>query len=79
MVSASPAPQSDLFGTILRIDVGGDDFPANPNRNYAIPATNPFVGVTGDDEIWAFGLREPWRGIKLARARGVGFQLVFAF
>src|SRR5690606_35516870 len=30
-------------------------------RNYAIPPDNPFVGVTGDDEIWAYGLRNPFR------------------
>lgn len=51
----------NLLGKILRIDVDGDDFPADPQRNYAIPAGNPFVGVTGDDEIWAYGLRNPWR------------------
>lgn len=50
-----------LLGKILRIDVNGDSFPADPNRNYAIPA-NPFAGVTaGEDEIWHFGLRNPWR------------------
>jgi len=52
-----------LLGKILRIDVDGDDFPADPDRNYAVPADNPFVGddpVTGgDDEIWAYGLRNP--------------------
>jgi hypothetical protein len=41
--------------------VRSDDFPADPARNYAIPSTNPFVGVAGDDEIWAYGLRNPWR------------------
>lgn len=51
----------NLLGKILRIDINGDDFPADPLRNYAIPPTNPFVGVTGDDEIWAYGLRNPWR------------------
>jgi glucose/arabinose dehydrogenase len=51
----------NLLGKILRIDVDADDFPADPNRNYAIPAGNPFVGVTGDDEIWVYGLRNPWR------------------
>lgn len=50
-----------LLGKILRIDVDGDDFPGDDSRNYAIPPTNPFVGVTGDDEIWAYGLRNPWR------------------
>lgn len=51
----------NLLGKILRIDVDGDDFPGNPNANYAIPADNPFVGVVGDDEIWSYGLRNPWR------------------
>jgi glucose/arabinose dehydrogenase len=51
----------NLLGKMLRIDVDGDDFPADPNRNYAVPAGNPFVGATGDDEIWSFGLRNPWR------------------
>lgn len=52
---------NQLLGKMLRIDVDGDDFPGDPNRNYAIPADNPFVGVTGDDEIWAYGLRNAWR------------------
>ena len=51
----------NLLGKILRIDVDGDDFPADSARNYAIPPDNPFVGQTGDDEIWAYGLRNPWR------------------
>ncbi len=49
------------LGKVLRVDVGGDDFAADTLRNYAIPPTNPFVGLTGDDEIWAYGLRNPWR------------------
>jgi glucose/arabinose dehydrogenase len=59
----------NLLGKILRIDVDGDGFPADPNRNYAIPADNPFVGVAGDDEIWAYGLRNPWR-MSFDRATG---------
>ncbi len=51
----------NLLGKILRLDVDGDDFPGDPGRNYAIPPDNPFVGVAGDDEIWAYGLRNPWR------------------
>ncbi|HEY3392272.1 MAG TPA: PQQ-dependent sugar dehydrogenase [Lacipirellulaceae bacterium] len=51
----------NLHGKILRIDVRSDAFPADPSRNYAIPASNPFVGKEGDDEIWAYGLRNPFR------------------
>ncbi len=51
----------NLLGKVLRIDVDGDDFIADTTRNYAIPTDNPFVGITGDDEIWAFGLRNPFR------------------
>ncbi|NNE43026.1 MAG: hypothetical protein HKN12_02360 [Gemmatimonadetes bacterium] len=52
----------DLLGKMLRIDVAGDDFPADSLRNYAIPPTNPFVGDPGTlDEIWALGLRNPYR------------------
>jgi glucose/arabinose dehydrogenase len=32
-----------LLGKMLRLDVRGDAFPADPTRNYAIPADNPFV------------------------------------
>jgi glucose/arabinose dehydrogenase len=49
------------LGKMLRIDVNGDDFPADANRDYAIPGDNPFVGIVGNDEIWAYGLRNPWR------------------
>lgn len=52
---------NNLLGKLLRIDVDRDDFPQDADRNYGIPPSNPFVGVTGDDEIWAYGLRNPWR------------------
>ena len=39
----------------------GDDFPGDSARNYAVPVDNPFVGVPGADEIFALGLRNPWR------------------
>ncbi len=51
----------NLLGKILRIDIDGDDFNDDPDRNYRVPADNPFVGASGDDEIWAYGLRNPWR------------------
>lgn len=48
----------NLLGKMLRIDPLGTN---GPGGNYGIPASNPFVGVTGDDEIWSYGLRNPWR------------------
>jgi glucose/arabinose dehydrogenase len=54
--------RDSLLGKILRIDVDADAFPADAARNYAIPAGNPFAGATtGADEVWAMGLRNPWR------------------
>ncbi len=50
-----------LLGKILRLDVSSDAFPSDPTRNYAIPSDNPFVGSAGADEIFALGLRNPWR------------------
>lgn len=52
---------NNLLGKMLRVNVNGDDFPGDSTRNYKIPANNPFVGTTGDDEIWNYGLRNPWR------------------
>ena len=48
-------PQS-LLGKMLRIDVSGS------STNYSVPPTNPFVGRSEvRPEIWAAGLRNPWR------------------
>jgi glucose/arabinose dehydrogenase len=59
---ANNAQNTDvLLGKILRIDVDGDDFPGDAGKNYAVPIDNPFVGQSGADEIWAYGLRNPWR------------------
>lgn len=45
---------NENLGKMLRIDVDS----ASP---YGIPATNPYVGISGNDEIWAIGLRNPWK------------------
>ena len=42
-----------LLGKILRIDVSGD--------TYSIPANNPFAHGGGAPEVYAYGLRNPWR------------------
>jgi len=47
-----------LLAKILRIGV---DPPFSPGLQYAIPADNPFTGGAGSPEIWAYGLRNPWR------------------
>jgi hypothetical protein len=53
--------RNSLLGKLLRIDVASDAFPADPDRDYAIPAGNPFAAGGGAAEVWAFGLRNPFR------------------
>ncbi|HSF12021.1 MAG TPA: PQQ-dependent sugar dehydrogenase, partial [Erythrobacter sp.] len=53
--------RNNLLGKILRIDVASDAFPGDAARDYAIPATNPFASSGGAPEIYAFGLRNPFR------------------
>jgi glucose/arabinose dehydrogenase len=50
---------ANLLGKILRIDV---DANADTPPFYGIPADNPFRGASPmPDEVWAYGLRNPWR------------------
>jgi glucose/arabinose dehydrogenase/uncharacterized protein (DUF2141 family) len=51
----------NLLGKIIRIDVHHDAFPGDPANNYAIPADNMFASGPGADEIFALGLRNPFR------------------
>ncbi len=46
--------KNSLLGKVLRIDVNSLD-------GYAIPPDNPFVSGGGLPEIWAYGLRNPWK------------------
>ena len=49
---------STLLGKVIRIDVRN----ASAGTPYAVPADNPFAGEPGaEPEIWAYGLRNPWR------------------
>jgi hypothetical protein len=50
--------RNTLLGKMLRIDVNS----TSGGNNYAIPASNPFANNPGErGEIWAYGLRNPWR------------------
>ncbi|MGB3562674.1 MAG: PQQ-dependent sugar dehydrogenase [Thermoanaerobaculia bacterium] len=46
------------LGAILRIDVDG---PPDPGLAYGIPPDNPFAGAFGADEIYAYGMRNPYK------------------
>lgn len=47
---------NENLGKMLRIDVNVATAPF-----YSSPSSNPYVGVAGNDEIWAIGLRNPWK------------------
>jgi glucose/arabinose dehydrogenase len=66
--TGSAQDRTRYLGSILRIDVGGNE---NTAPYYAIPDDNPFVGNAEGyrEEIFAYGLRNPWR-ISFDAARG---------
>jgi glucose/arabinose dehydrogenase len=47
---------TDLLGSVLRLDV-------DPEGTYSVPPDNPFTGGSdpGNDLVWAYGFRNPWR------------------
>ena len=54
---------SSLLGKVLRLDVDG------PPGGYRVPADNPFIAGDHLPEVWAVGLRNPWR-LSFDRATG---------
>ncbi len=50
-------PSRIYLGKMLRIDVNT----TAPGLNYGFPPTNPYVAQAGKQEIWAIGLRNPWK------------------
>ena len=56
--NAQSLAPGNVLGKILRIDPLGSNA---ANGAYGIPADNPFVGRQGADEIYAYGLRNPFR------------------
>jgi glucose/arabinose dehydrogenase len=60
-VNGNAQNRNALLGKMLRIDVNRDDFAGDANRDYGIPAGNPFAASGGAPEVWAYGLRNPFR------------------
>jgi glucose/arabinose dehydrogenase len=60
-VPGSAQSTTNLLGKLLRIDPNGSP--------YGIPSGNPFAGGGGAPEVWAYGLRNPWR-FSFDRANG---------
>ena len=51
-----------LFGKLLRVRPTAPSANDDPDNNFTVPSDNPFVGEAGLDEIYAYGLRNPFRG-----------------
>ncbi len=76
-VQGNAQDKTKLLGKILRIDPLGS---SGPGGQYGIPLANPFVGLGGGvrEEVYAFGLRNPWRfSFDVTGAGGVGTGRLF--
>jgi glucose/arabinose dehydrogenase len=65
-ISGNGQDTDTVHSSILRIDplgpaVTDSSDPGSTNGKYRIPSDNPFVGIDGVDEIFAYGFRNPWR------------------
>ena len=68
IIGPRPQDPTTILGKVARINVddtpgeGAADCQGQGSGDYSIPPSNPFAGSTAAcDEIWAFGLRNPWR------------------
>jgi glucose/arabinose dehydrogenase len=48
---------TNILGSVIRVDLDGNNA---ANGQYGVPSDNPFVGLPGADEIYAYGLRNPF-------------------
>ena len=53
--------ETNRLGGVLRVDLAGDDYPGDPENNYAVPAGNPDFGPGSDPALIATGLRNPFK------------------
>jgi glucose/arabinose dehydrogenase len=59
VLADSAQDPNSTYGKIMRIDPSSDAFPTDPDRDYAIPASNPFASGGGLPEVYAMGVVHP--------------------
>lgn len=60
-INANAQDKNSRLGAILRIDPSADAYPGDDLNNFTAPPDNPFVGADGDDAVYSYGLRNPFR------------------